>query len=420
MAYTTTTLSNSATLVGTSGADTVTSAVTEDIQVSSFEGTDSLTLTGGVDSGSVGMGGGIDTVNITTAASKKLNITLGDAADNFDSDQVDNGITVGGQGGADTFILDAASINSRYGGGQGKDIFKGTGNGGTLGVDSSIVGGSEDDTIGLSTSGLVLAARNFINGNVGADKIYVNNAAAATVRGGSEDDTITVQAGAADGSEFYGDKGNDKITDLGGDSELFGGEGNDTLIGGQGVDEYTGGAGADLFDVSDTHTGAALELTTIKDFTVADSDTIGGFSEADVEQGAPGDLISVGDATSIAAGTAVKIESVSGATILTGTSGNVLVASSAVAFTDATFADALETGGSLELEFNNALGANDGFLAIYDNNVDSFIVAVTTANIIADNANAGAADLTATRLVKLDGISDASTITAAMIGDFVA
>ena len=101
----------------------------------------------------------------------------------------------------------------------------------------------------------------------------MNNAAAATVRGGSENDTITVQAGGADGSEFYGDKGNDKITDLTGDSKLFGGEGNDTLIGGQGVDEYNGGAGSDLFDVTDTF-GGALELTTIKDFTVADSDTI--------------------------------------------------------------------------------------------------------------------------------------------------
>ena len=420
MAYTTTSLSNSATLVGTSGADTVTSAVTEDIQVSSFEGTDSLTLTGGVDSGSVGMGGGIDTVNITTAASKKLNITLGDSADNFDSDQVDNGITVGGQGGADTFILDAASINSRYGGGQGKDIFKGTANGGTLGVDSSIVGGSEDDTIGLATSGLVVAARVFINGNAGADTIYVNNAAAATVRGGSENDTITVQAGGADGSEFYGDKGNDKITDLTGDSKLFGGEGNDTLIGGQGVDEYTGGAGSDLFDVTDTF-GGALELTTIKDFTVADSDTISGFSVTDVEQGAPADLISVGNAaTSLAAGTAVKIESVSGATIMDGTSGNVLVASSAVAFTNATFVDALENNGSLELEFNGALAANDGFLAVYDNNVDTFIVAVRTGAIIANNANAAAGNLSATTLVKLDGITDASTITAAMIGDFIA
>lgn len=418
MAYTTTSLANSATLVGTSGADTVTSSVTKDIQVSSFEGTDTLTLDGGVSSGSVGMGGGIDTVNITTAVAEKLNITLGDAADNFSSTQIDNGITVGGQGGADTFILDAAGINSRYGGGQGKDVFKGTGDGGNLGSDSTITGGSEDDTIGIKTSGIALAVRSFVNGNAGADTIYVNNAATATVRGGSENDTITVQAGLAAGSEFYGDKGNDKITDIGGASKLFGGDGNDTLIGGGGTDELTGGAGADLFDVTNT-----TALLTIKDFTVSDSDTLSGFSIADFVAGAPATFVSVGSAaTAIAAGDKVKVESITGATILDANSGNVLVAGSTTAFTDATFDAALETGGSLALEFNGIFADNAGFLAIYDNNVDSFIVNVenTSGANIADNAKAGAGALTATTLVKLEGVSDATTITAAMIADFIA
>ena len=419
MAYTTTSLANSATLVGTSGADTVTSSVTKDIQVSSFQGTDSLTLDGGVSSGSVGMGGDIDTVNITTAVAEKLTITLGDAADTFDSDQIDNGITVGGQGGADTFILDAAAINSRYGGGQGKDVFKGTGDGGNLGSDSTITGGSEDDTIGISTSGTALAVRSFINGNAGADTIYIVNNVAATVRGGSENDTITVVTGGVGaGSELYGDKGNDKITDLNANSKLFGGDGNDTLIGGAGTDELTGGAGSDLFDVTDT-----TSLVTIKDFTVSDSDTLSGFSIADFVAGAPATFVSVGStATAIAAGNKVKMESITGATILDATSGNVLVAGSTTAFTDATFDAALETGGSLALEFNGAFADNAGFLAVYDNNVDSFIVSVenTSGANILDNAQAGANALTATTLVKLEGVSDATTITAAMIADFVA
>ena len=94
MAYTTTTLSNAATLVGTSGNDTGASANTADIQVSSKEGIDTLTLTGGVSSGTVGMGGGTDTVAITTAVTDKLSVTLGDGADAFSSTVVDTKLTV--------------------------------------------------------------------------------------------------------------------------------------------------------------------------------------------------------------------------------------------------------------------------------------------------------------------------------------
>ena len=165
MAYTTTTLDNSATLVGTSGNDTGASAVTADIQVSSKEGTDTLTLTGGVSSGSVGMGGGIDTVAITTAVTDKLSVTLGDAADNFSSAVVDTNLTVGGQGGADTFILDALLLLPVTAVARCRHL-QGTG-GGNLGANSTITGGSEVDTIGISTSGMVLGAGAFINGNIG-------------------------------------------------------------------------------------------------------------------------------------------------------------------------------------------------------------------------------------------------------------
>ena len=421
MAYTTTTLGNSATLVGTSGNDTGASAVTSDIQVSSKEGTDTLTLTGGVSSGSVGMGGGIDTVAITTAVTDKLSVTLGDAADNFSSAVVDTNLTVGGQGGADTFILDALATTSRYGGGQGADIFKGTGDGGNLGANSTITGGSEVDTIGISTSGMVLGAGAFINGNIGNDLIYVNNAAAATVRGGSENDTITVQAGGADASSFYGDKGNDTITDLTGDSSLFGGDGNDTLTGGEGADHLIGGAGSDSFSVADTHNAAnAVELTRIRDFAVADSDKILGFGITDIEQGTITDLVSAGDATSIAASEAISLTTLTGETNMTDSSGNVLVASSTTAFTATTVDTALETGGTLAVTFNNAVAADDGFLLIYDNNVDTFIAQVHSTAGVADNAEAASGDLTVTNLVRLDGITDATTITAAQLTAFTA
>ena len=225
----------------------------------------------------------------------------------------------------------------------------------------------------------------------------------------------------ADASRFYGDKGNDTITDLAGDSSLFGGDGNDTLTGGEGADHLIGGAGADFFSVADTHNAAdARELTRIRDFTVADSDKIGSFGITDIIQGTVGDLISAGDATTIAASEAISLTTLTGETNMTDSSGNVLVASSTTAFTTTTVDTAIETGGSLAVTFNNAVAANDGFLLIYDNNVDTFIASVTTGANIADNAEAAATNLTVENLVRLDGISDATSITAAQLSAFAA
>ena len=83
--------------------------------------------------------------------------------------------------------------------------------GGTVGAATTIVGGSEVDTIGVSTDGIIFGAKSFINGQVGADKIYVRANAAGTVRGGSEADVITVTHGTT-ALELYGDKGADLIT----------------------------------------------------------------------------------------------------------------------------------------------------------------------------------------------------------------
>ena len=50
-------------LVGTSGDDAVvTLTATENVQVNAYEGDDAVTLNGAATSGSVGMGGGKDTV----------------------------------------------------------------------------------------------------------------------------------------------------------------------------------------------------------------------------------------------------------------------------------------------------------------------------------------------------------------------
>ena len=92
------------------------------------------------------------TLSLSATRQKQLNVTLGAGADSFQLSVVDTSITVGGQGGATIpSLLTQLATKSYYGGGKGKDIFAGTTDGG-LAANSTIVGGSEADTIGLSST----------------------------------------------------------------------------------------------------------------------------------------------------------------------------------------------------------------------------------------------------------------------------
>ena len=297
MAYTTTSTSKGSTVVGTSGADTLASTVvtTKTVQINSYEGADTVELAQAMTSGTVGMGGGKDKVTFSAATLKKnVSVTLGDAADSFTyygsnsstgTTTADEGITVGGQGGADTFTIDAdATLESRFAGGQGTDLFTVTNLGGTK---NTIVGGSEDDIFKVTAAGTSL----FINGQKGADKITISGTigANATIRGGSEADTI-VNADVA--ASLYGDDGADKITDGSGASKLNGGGGKDTLIGGGGLDTYDGGEGLTRVKLTQNESGLVTDddagAIVIADFkkdeviTVSTKETIKNFGAGDV------------------------------------------------------------------------------------------------------------------------------------------
>ena len=89
---------------------------------------------------------------------------------------------------------------------------------------------------------------NFLNGQIGKDVITITSIGTnATVRGGSEDDTITNNEEAVAGISLYGDKGADTITDEGGAVSIFGGGGKDTIDANDGLDTINGGAAADRF-----------------------------------------------------------------------------------------------------------------------------------------------------------------------------
>ena len=64
--------------------------------------------------------------------------------------------------------------------------------------------------------------------------------------------------------------------------------------------------------------------------------------------------------------------------------------------------------------------ANDGFLIVYDDNVDSYLASVHIGTQTADNGLFASADLTVDNLVKLSGVADATTVTAANFLAFTA
>ena len=428
MAYTTTTLSGNATLVGTSGADQTTSSVAagKSINVNAYDGLDTLTISNGVTGGTIGMGGKVDTVTLSETASK-LNITLGAGADTFTdtASKATSKITVGGQGGADTFNLLGASATSYYGGGQGKDKFRGSSSdGGTIGANTTLVGGSEADTFGLSTDGLIVGASAFINGQVDADKIYVIANATATVRGGSEADTIKVTSGSS-ASYLYGDKGADTVSGGSAADTIDGGGGADSITGNAGLDVMTGGLGKDVFNMANVVASTAIAVDNIKDFTIAD-DKIGAYSADNLEtyEVSSATILTVlseaGNGAQITTGNlGAAVTKVSGAYNLgTSGTGSVLALSSSTAFSTSTLVTALETSGSLELTAGADFSAKDGFIVFYDDNVDTYAALVTTSATWSDNATS--TDLAVTNLTKLSGLADASTITSSNMLAFTA
>ena len=270
MAYTVTTSSNAGTIVGTSGADVLgaTTGITKDIQVSSKEGNDQLTVSTAATSGKIGMGGGIDQLTYTAIVTK-VSASLGDAKDTFTSAVADSNITVGGQGGADTFSITGAAQSSRYAGGKGKDTI--TVN--NAGIDSAtVVGGSEADSIVITDAGDTL----FVNGQVGADTITVadlSGTAASTIRGGSENDTITITS-TTDDHLFIGDKGADTLTGAAGQNSLQGGGGADVIASNGGADTLTGGEGADTFKFDTAESGTATGVVTFETIDTAGTNVI--------------------------------------------------------------------------------------------------------------------------------------------------
>src|SRR5581483_2239067 len=223
------------TINGSTGADTITGSVKDDI-INAGQGTDSVAGGGGNDTINYVAGDGADTINGdggtgTAGSADKLEIS-GTGTDSVSVVVSSDTVTKVGGGS----ISNIEQVDLDLGAGTDSVDFTGT---------------TQALTVDLST-GTATGFNTFNN---------VEN-----VTGGSNDDALT---GDAQDNVLVGAAGNDTID---------GGDGNDTLTGGTGLDTLTGGNGNDTFVVAagdvvtgETYDGGAntdtLELTGSADFT---------------------------------------------------------------------------------------------------------------------------------------------------------
>jgi hypothetical protein len=166
------------------------------------------------------------------------------------------GVTVRGLGGLDIMNIGAATLTSVYvNGNEGGDrIYLGSGLAMTL-LNSTIVGGSENDILIIDTSGQLSGGR--IYGQDGDDTISVRQIGIGTttkIFGGQGNNTLLASFGSTSSYViFYGGGGNDLLqgrnqaVDVRGDL-LFGGDGNDSVDAIGGADTMSGGDGVYTFN----------------------------------------------------------------------------------------------------------------------------------------------------------------------------
>jgi hypothetical protein len=162
--------------------------------------------------GSITLGDGRDTLQVTTMTGVSAVSILGDNGANFNADLIDfsvgtgmNGLTLKGQGGNDTIVLSGAQASSLIQGNAGDDSISLSA---TLTNGLEVGAGKGNDTIYLD-EGFAGSISADVIGGLGNDSIFINliaasgtDATAINLIGGAGSDTITfdtTQSGSVDG-----------------------------------------------------------------------------------------------------------------------------------------------------------------------------------------------------------------------------
>ncbi|MCL5777231.1 S8 family serine peptidase [Limibaculum sp. FT325] len=256
------TVSGSARVIGTNGANTITA--TEDFAsagnlIEAGGGADTVVAAGGDDE--IHGGGGNDRI---WAGAGNDRLFGDDGNDTFFADRghdwIDGGAgndviwgglgndtmfgddgddVLRGNGGAD--LLDGGAGNDRFFGGPGHD---------------TLLGGADDDMLeGIGGNDLIEGGEgnDTLLSGFGFDRLYGGDGD-DWLEGGERDDVLSgghgadVLHGNAANDHLMGDAGDDELRGGLGDDRLEGGEGNDMLFGQQGDDLMIGGAGDDTLD----------------------------------------------------------------------------------------------------------------------------------------------------------------------------
>lgn len=226
---------------------------TDAIWFSNYVSTNGVNVSfSGTDAGSYSFGSGLATGSFTGAE------WLGGTsyADTLNAGADVDGVTLWGQGGADS-IIGGSGSDVIYGGDGSDTIYFGAGAG-----EDTVYGGSGNDLID-DLGGTIETGASFVDAGDGDDTIW-SGGGADSVYGGDGHDRVhaetgddLVHAGAGD-DWVQGDDGNDSLLGEAGNDSLLGGAGSDTLRGGAGNDWLSGGAGADQYHLIEAGGGDTI------------------------------------------------------------------------------------------------------------------------------------------------------------------
>ena len=187
------------------------------------------------------------------------------------------------------------------------------------------------------------------------------------------------------------------------------------------VDEF-----ADLIMTAGNASGVAIDIDVVTGFTAGALATGGDHVDIDISDinnalGGANRLVNSAQAHAAADDTPV-LTTYSGATDMGAAATDIIVLSGNFSSTDEV-ETAIETGGTRQFLVNDpgqngALAANDAFLLIYDNDVNSFLATAQTASDPGNDTAFASGAFTVTNIMQFNGVSDATAFVAANF-DFV-
>jgi len=378
---------------------------------------DALTITAGGNNDQLAMENTADV--LVAGANEALTATASAAAGNADTltivyTGIVGGVSVDLSAADQVVTMDGTASTSVQSGFENIDLK------GYVGFAGVVTGSDSANRI----TGTALADR--INAGKGNDTIVIDAGTRANddqMNGGAGADTLSIAAGLT--ATIDGDTdlvSIETISMVGAGTLIFTGQtealsyktaaGVATVTAGEGASTFTLLGDNDIIKLN-TYTATASTVLghTISGFNPATGKDTVFLSEAGIEAilGGSNDLIKAGksdvDVTAIAS---VITATGSGVYDLAGQAATTIVQIATNAANDAAAKALIIDGGTHALKANVAMAAGDIILVLYDDGTDSYLAAVETGAVIANDGLFAAANTTVTTLITFTGVADSS------------